>query len=798
MTVARHPSNRLPATPALHGLAVACLITLLAGCGGGGEASIEAAPSAEIATATTTLVVGHDSADHADAAIVAVTPTFHLAPVLLDEPSDIDARHPDQSAHELPHAQPIPAGNRSLSTERLTPQRIRESSSAGLTGGARWMDVPERESALATGAAVVTYTPAQIRAAYGFPAIPASTSTLTAAQAADLGAGQTIYIIGAQHNPNIAAELAAFNQKFGLPTCTTKTIAANATLPLAAANAKACEVSVVFSTPTGGMTTTAPAYESGWATEMALDVQWAHATAPLARLVVVEAADPSLNALLGAIKLANAMGPGIVSMSLGTNEGSWTSSVDSVFTGNKMTYLAATGDSGAGVSWPAVSPKVLAVSGTSLTYSSGTPRSEVVWTGTGGGYSAYTAVPSYQTSAVPGMGSISKRAVADVAFNANPSTGQYVAVMTPGSSTVNWVSAGGTSLSTPQWAGILAVTHAKRAAAGKAALGAPHSPLYGQVSTVPATYAAAFKDITQGSNGACTTCVGKTAYDTPTGLGTPNVSALVSTLSGVTVTVPAPVVTAATVTGTAGTALTFTASVTAANPVTYTLGGAPSGMSVAASGVVSWASPVAGTYAVTLTAKDTVTGQSGQGVYTVKVNPAAAPVGADTTVSGKPGVALSFTATFKSANAMTYSMTGAPTGMAIHSTTGVVSWLSPVVGTYTLKISAKDTKTGLTGAATYTVKIQTATTPGPVISVTPITGVAGKAVSGTITITDPGALAYQISITGIPLGMTFSVNGPTITAYWANPVAGSYTLAITVVDNLGLTAKASLPITISK
>jgi subtilase family serine protease len=770
------------------------LASLLAACGGGGDTPTTATPAADIATATTTLTVGHDGAELSTTTAV---PTFHLAPVLLDEPSDVDALNPGQSAHEQPHAQRVPAANRNLSTERLTPQRLRDAAQNPV-GGMQWLDAPERESAQATGTPVVTYTPAQVRAAYGFPALPTATTGLTAAQAADLGAGQTIYIIGAQHNPNIAAELAAFNQKFGLPTCATKAIAATATLPLAAASASACEVSVVFSTATGGMTTAAPAYDSGWATEMALDVQWAHATAPLARLVVVEAADPSLNSLLGAIKLANAMGPGIVSMSLGAAEGSWTSSVESVFSTSKMTYLAATGDSGAGVSWPAVSPSVLAVSGTTLTYSSGTPRSEVVWTGTGGGVSAYTAVPSYQTSAVPGMGTLTKRAVADVAFNANPSTGQYVAVMTPGSTAVSWVSAGGTSLSTPQWAGIMAVTHAKRAAAGKAALGVPHVPLYGQISTVPTTYAAAFKDITQGSNGTCATCVGKTAYDTPTGLGTPNVSSLVSTLSGVTVTVPAPVVTPAAITGTAGTALTFTASVASSNPVTYTLTGAPSGMSVASTGVVSWAAPVAGTYAVTLTAKDTVTGQSGQGVYTVTINAAAAPVGTDTTVSGQPGVALSFTATFKSANAMTYSMTGAPTGMTINSTTGVVSWPSPVVGTYTLKISAKDTKTGLTGTATYTVKIQTATTAGPVLTVTPITGVAGKAVSGTITITDPGALAYQISITGIPLGMSFSISGSTITAYWAKPVAGSYTLAITVVDNLGLTAKASMPITISK
>jgi subtilase family serine protease len=98
------------------------------------------------------------------------------------------------------------------------------------------------------------------------------------------------------------------------------------------------------------MTSAAPPYDAGWATEIALDVQWAHATAPLARIVVIEAADPSLNNLLGGVKLANSMGPGMVSMSFGAPEGSWMSSVDSAFTGAAMTYLAATGDSGAAVS----------------------------------------------------------------------------------------------------------------------------------------------------------------------------------------------------------------------------------------------------------------------------------------------------------------------------------------------------------------------------------------------------------------------------------------------------------------
>lgn len=171
------------------------------------------------------------------------------------------------------------------------------------------------------------------------------------------------------------AELTAFNQRFGLPACTNRVIASTASLPLAKPAAAACEFSQVYSTAAGGMSASAPAYDAGWATEIALDVQWAHAIAPLARIVLIEAPDATINSLLGGIKLANAMGPGVVSMSFGATEGSYTASVDAAFTGAGMSYLAATGDSGAAVSWPAVSPNVLAISGTSLSYGGSGPRS---------------------------------------------------------------------------------------------------------------------------------------------------------------------------------------------------------------------------------------------------------------------------------------------------------------------------------------------------------------------------------------------------------------------------------------
>ena len=455
---------------------------------------------------------------------------FHAAPVLLNEPENTDVEDNAASALQGGYLHSVPAEFAQLNTRGLTRQFM-ESIPLVNTTGNQGKTANSLAAPMATGPAVSVHTPAQIRVAYGMPALPSTAaSALTPAKAAQFGAGQTIYIINAKHDPNIAAELAAFNSKFGLPACKTQAIATGASLPLPAASISGCELSVVYSNANGNMTSRAPAYDSGWATEIALDVQWAHATAPYARIILIEAPDASIANLTAAVKLANAMGPGVVSMSFGGIEGSWTLSYSSVFTAEKMTYLAATGDNGVQVNWPSVDPNVLAVGGTSFTYSGTSTRTELGWSGTGGGTSAYVPKPSYQSNAVPGMGNVARRATPDVAFNSDPNTGQYIATMTPGSSTVTWVSAGGTSLAAPQWAGLIAVANAVRAQAGKPPLGAPHAALYGQIASVPGNYASGFADITKGANGTCALCSAKSGYDTVTGLGTPNFASLLSAL----------------------------------------------------------------------------------------------------------------------------------------------------------------------------------------------------------------------------------------------------------------------------
>jgi hypothetical protein len=804
-------------------------------------------------------------------------PSFHLAPVILDDPDGTDGDEPMSSAALAPRRVSVDPAFAQLSTRRLTPQVLEQVRDTGLA--------PEGASAqgtatepLATTSTVTIYTPAQIRAAYGLPALASTASSVTSAQAAQLGAGQTLYLIDAQSDPNVAAELASFDSTFGLPGCTVTTVATSASLPLAPASAGGCTFSIVYSTSSGAMTATAPAYDSGWATEIALDVQWAHATAPYSRIILIEAPSSSVTDLSAAVQLANLMGPGVVSQSFGAAEGSWTSSLDANYSVANMTYLAAAGDAGAEVEWPAVSSHVLAVAGTSLSYSGSGPRTETVWSGTGGGMSAYVPTPAYQSLAVPGLAAPVHRAVSDVTFNANPNTGQYLAVIAPGSSSVGWYSVGGTSLATPQWAGILAVANALRAQSAQVPIGASQTTLYG-LATQAASYASVFLDVTTGSDGTCTTCYAGLGYDLPSGLGSPNVAGLLTALSVKTPAV-APIVAAATVTGrvgaalsfsitatdahaltysltgapagmgvnsstglvtwsapilgsylvlahatdaqsglsgqatlgvtiaaalppqvaggtvsgTAQTTLTFVTQVTDAHVVTYSLSGAPSGMSVSTAGVVSWASPLAGTYAVTVIAHDATTGLTGQGLYAVTIAAAKAPTVPSGSLAGTVGKALSFCVNAAATNPLTFSLTGAPSGMTIVPSTGCITWSSPTLGTFMVTVTAQDTKTGLTGKGVYTLSIIHG---GPVITATSFVGVAGKPLAGSITFADSTATSLSIRISGVPPGMSLSASGNVLSAKWASPLTGTYSLQVMVIDSQQLNATASIPVTIT-
>lgn len=348
----------------------------------------------------------------------------------------------------------------------------------------------------------IGYSPAQIRHAYGFDQI-------TFGSVQGTGAGQTIAIVDAYDDPNIFKDLDFFDNTFGLPGSASSVL--------------------TKATPEGK-----PQANSSWAGETALDVEWAHAIAPGAHILLVEAASNSLSDLLNAVTYAAGQnGVVAVSMSWGGAEFSSEINLDGLFTsaaGRGITYVAAAGDT-PGEIWPSTSPNVLSVGGTSLPglnaagdYPTG---NETGWGSSGGGTSAFESTPSYQTT-VKGTSSTG-RSNPDVAAVADVNTGLaiYDSVSYFGHS--GWFEAGGTSVGAPLWAGLVAIADQGRGAAGS---------LDGATQTLPALYqlgiganaAANFHDITSGTSGSNSAGVG---YDKVTGLGTPIANNLVKGLVSV-------------------------------------------------------------------------------------------------------------------------------------------------------------------------------------------------------------------------------------------------------------------------
>ena len=176
-----------------------------------------------------------------------------------------------------------------------------------------------------------------------------------------------------------------------------------------------------------------------------------------------------------------------------------------------MAFTASTGDSGYGVQYPASSPNVTAVGGTSLTFPSGV-RSETAWSGSGSGCSSYETAQSWQTSLSnwSRTSCATKRGVADVAADANPNTGAAVYDTTRYQGHAGWFDVGGTSLSSPLVAAVYAL------AGGTSSVNYAASVPYGHTSSL--------HDVTSGSSGNCSTimCTASSGYDGPTGLGSPS------------------------------------------------------------------------------------------------------------------------------------------------------------------------------------------------------------------------------------------------------------------------------------
>jgi subtilase family serine protease len=320
-------------------------------------------------------------------------------------------------------------------------------------------------------------SPTAIRTAYNLPAY-----SLGQAQGS-----QTIVIVDAFDYPSAVADFNSFSATYGLPQET----------------GDGSVLQVVYAKGTK------PVYNAGWSQEAALDIQWAHAMAPSAKIVLVEAASNSNADLLQAVDVAGTI-PGVrqVSMSWGSGEFSGELAYDNHFAVSGVVYFASSGDSGGKVIWPSASSKVVSAGGTSLMINLSGTVTETGWSGSGGGTSRYLPRPAYQNAVQGAVGS--SRGTPDVSFDADPNTG--VSVYWQG----GWYVFGGTSVASPSLAGIfnLAATTNGFAANSTAEL----TTVYGSMSASAINPGAAndFRDIVSGSAGK-NRC--KTGYDLVTGIG---------------------------------------------------------------------------------------------------------------------------------------------------------------------------------------------------------------------------------------------------------------------------------------
>jgi subtilase family serine protease len=313
------------------------------------------------------------------------------------------------------------------------------------------------------------YGPADLKSAY---AIPAGTGT------------PTIAIVDAYGYANAESDLATYRAQYGLAPCTT---------------ANGCFKKV---DQNGG--TKYPREDTGWAQESALDLDMASAACPNCKIVLVEANSNSFANLAAAVNYAKTI-PGVraISNSYGGTDSSSTTSYDSTYSGNNIAITASTGDSGYGAQYPAASPGVVAVGGTSLNRS-GSGWSESAWNGAGSGCGLSHSKPSWQNGVTDACAG---RMEADISAVADPNTG--VAVYGP----VNrrgsgWMVFGGTSASAPLIGALFALRNGTINAG---------SSVYSHTTSL--------RDVTSGSNGTCPVsyyCNAGTGYDGPTGLGTPN------------------------------------------------------------------------------------------------------------------------------------------------------------------------------------------------------------------------------------------------------------------------------------
>jgi subtilase family serine protease len=337
----------------------------------------------------------------------------------------------------------------------------------------------------------------QIRHAYGFDKVHED------------GAHQVIAVVEPFDDPSVAGDLVAFSEEFGLP------------VPAGAVPNRTCTTLMGPHPCFEIVPPQVPApTNSHWATETAQAVEWVHALAPGADLMLVEAPSTRLGDLLNAVHSAAEHGANVVTMTWGMPEQADFRQYDELFMVPHVAFVAASGDFGHGVNYPAASPRVIAVGGTEVDIDSKGARTgdEIAWGGSGGGTSSTEPMPEYQRLLETGL---TGRMVPDVSIAASPVRG--FASFSTGAGGSGWHQVIGTSVGAALWAALIALIDQRLGRAIDTA-----APFYQAAS---ASGYRPFENIPKGSNGGCGfECSARPGYDELTGLGTPNALRLLEAL----------------------------------------------------------------------------------------------------------------------------------------------------------------------------------------------------------------------------------------------------------------------------